>query len=88
MLCVSKRTLQNRLSKHPKSLPPCIKFPGAKSPVWDPVTVEAWQSAIRTGSDVSTAGVGGSAKPKEQVKRKRGRPSNAERFARGELANA
>ena len=88
LLCVSIRTLQNRLSKFPESLPRAIKFPGAKSPVWDPVTVSAWQQAIRTGgSDAARTAVSGGANLIQTEKRKRGRPSNADRFARGELAH-
>ena len=87
-LCISIRTLQNRLSKHPESLPRCIRFPGAKSPVWDHLTLEAWQQAIRTGgSDAARSAVSGGANQQQPVKRKRGRPSNADRFARGELAH-
>lgn len=84
ILCVSKKTLQNRLSANPSTLPQPIKFPGAKSPVWDPVTVEAWQNAISpSGSSearVSQDIIVSTMQEEPAPKKKRGRPSNLARF--------
>jgi hypothetical protein len=86
LLHVSKRTLQNRLSAHPDSLPTPIRFPGAKAPLWDPAAVAAWQDAIAaSGSVYARSNLSIIVAPSQAEKRRRGRPSNAERAARGEL---
>ena len=84
VLCISKKTLQNRLSAHPTTLPQPIRFPGAKSPVWDPVTVEAWQNAISpSGSSEARAAVNQDiivSSAQTEPKKKRGRPSNFSKY--------
>jgi hypothetical protein len=89
---VSKKTIQNRLSRAPQSLPPCVRLPGAKAPIWDPVVVEKWQDSVANGlvptptnTQTPIASEALSQAASSAVKRKRGRPSNAERAARGEL---
>jgi hypothetical protein len=86
ILHVSKRTLQNRLSKYPESLPTAIKMPGAKAPLWDPLSVEAWQNSMgAAGSSYTRANLSIIVAPQKMEKRRRGRPSNAERAKAGTL---
>lgn len=90
ILRVSLKTLQNRLSERPQSLPLPIRFEGSKSPVWHPRTVEVWQESLLSGSSYTTGAQSNSASPikteeKKKEKRGRGRPTNAERFARGDF---
>ncbi|MDA8377231.1 MAG: hypothetical protein M0Z50_09265 [Planctomycetia bacterium] len=41
-LHVSKKTLQNRYSSTPHSLPAAIQIPGARGPRWTPQSVQEW----------------------------------------------
>ena len=42
LLKISKKSVQNILSKTPWLLPPAIQIPGARGPRWTPQAVQAW----------------------------------------------
>jgi predicted DNA-binding transcriptional regulator AlpA len=42
LLCVGKKTLQNRYSTAPHTLPPAIHIPGARGPRWTQHAVQIW----------------------------------------------
>lgn len=44
-LAISKKTLQNRYSVAPHTLPPAISIPGARGPRWTPESVAEWLSS-------------------------------------------
>ena len=88
MLCITRKTLRNRLSAYPESLPTPVRFPGAKSPVWHPEVVAAWMHKLRNPHIFSSSNtpILLVASPADKPVRKRGRPSNATLAAEGRLA--
>jgi len=42
ILCVSRKTLQNKYSTAPHTLPPAIQIPGARGPRWTAQSVRDW----------------------------------------------
>lgn len=46
MLCLSPRTLRNKLCADPASLPPRVKVPGTRGPRWRMSDVLAWLKAL------------------------------------------
>lgn len=48
LLCLSPRTLRNRLSQNPASLPPRVRVPGVRGPRWRLSDVQDWLAALPT----------------------------------------
>ncbi len=46
ILCLSPRTLRNKLCADPGSLPPRVKVPGTRGPRWRLSDVLAWLDAL------------------------------------------
>ncbi len=46
MLCLSPRTLRNKLCADPASLPPRVKVPGTRGPRWRMSDVQKWLDAL------------------------------------------
>jgi predicted DNA-binding transcriptional regulator AlpA len=46
LLCLSPRTLRNKLCADPGSLPPRVKVPGTRGPRWRMSDVQAWFNAL------------------------------------------
>ncbi len=55
MLCLSPRTLRNKLCADPGSLPPRVKVPGTRGPRWRMSDVQAWLNALPIDSDLDLA---------------------------------
>lgn len=46
LLCLSPRTLRNKLCADPGSLPPRVKVPGTRGPRWRMSDVQDWFEAL------------------------------------------
>lgn len=46
MLCLAPRTVRNKLSADPASLPPRVKVPGTRGPRWRLSDVHRWLDAL------------------------------------------
>ncbi len=46
LLCLSPRTLRNKLCAEPKHLPPRVKVPGTRGPRWRWSDVQQWLDAL------------------------------------------
>ena len=52
MLCLSPRTLRNKLCSDPQTLPPRVKVPGTRGPRWRMSDVQDWLAALPVEQDV------------------------------------
>ena len=52
LLCLSPRTLRNRLCADPASLPPRVQVPGTRGPRWRMSDVQHWLAALPSAVDV------------------------------------
>lgn len=57
VLCLAPRTLRNKLSLAPDTLPPCVKVPGTKGPRWRWSDVENWLNSLPSADNASSVGV-------------------------------
>ena len=48
LLCLSPRTLRNKLCADPDSLPPCVRVPGTRGPRWRLSDVQDWLASLPT----------------------------------------
>lgn len=81
----SAQTISKDLSRRPHTLPPVLRIPGCPA-AWLESTVIEWlkrheQPVSPRPTDSAPAAT------TDQPRRRRGRPTNAERFARAALAN-
>lgn len=70
ILRIHRRTLQNRLSVAPDTLPPPLRLPGTAGPRWRPQDVQAWIDQHAAAATPRTAAPA-------QPARRRGRPKKA-----------
>ncbi|MBU2834213.1 hypothetical protein HF673_00075 [Acidithiobacillus thiooxidans] len=54
LLCISPRTLRNKLCAEPNNLPPRVKVPGTKGPRWRLSDVQQWMDALPLSPDAVT----------------------------------
>lgn len=50
ILHLNHRTVINRVNANPESLPPPIRLPGNKQPLWLPQDVQAWLESHRVSA--------------------------------------
>lgn len=46
LLCLSPRTLRNKLCSNPDALPPRVQVPGTRGPRWRMSDVQVWLNAL------------------------------------------
>ena len=92
LLCVSSKTLRNKYSDPTtcKQLPPRVVVPGIDRLLFDTRDVESWQNGLQRSwgaIEATVLNVGNNLTPlsTEKTARKRGRPTNLERYAQGTL---
>lgn len=57
LLCLSPRTLRNKLCAEPNNLPPRVKVPGTRGPRWRLSDVQQWMDALPLSDDVTLTDV-------------------------------
>lgn len=79
LLHTTPSALRSRLCRNPETLPPAIRIPGSRRPIWLVDDVVVWLKGHQTISFAQP--IPQPAIP-SQEKRRKGRPTNAERLAR------
>lgn len=80
----SPASIYKDFSRNPGSLPPYIRIPGSRRPLWRAADVDAWLQQFIAGA-AKPAPITTPTTPTEPPKRKRGRPTKAEQI---EIARA
>ena len=52
LLCLSPRTLRNKLCANPATLPPRVLVPGTRGPRWRMTDVQHWLQALPVAANV------------------------------------
>ncbi|WP_172419323.1 helix-turn-helix transcriptional regulator, partial [Pseudomonas nitroreducens] len=87
MIGLSPRTIKNKVSAHPTSLPPRTYLPAAPSLVrWNVKDVEKWIQSLQRGYGAPEATRVHSHLEETPLKRKRGRPTKASVIAKQRAA--